>query len=79
MPTAIQHHAMMQCLERGMERYNFYGISGVFDDPDDPGRGVLEFKQGFDGYVEELPGAFTLPVDRVRCALADTAHRLLHR
>ena len=78
-PTAIQHHAMMQCLERGMERYNFYGISGVFDDPDDPGRGVLEFKQGFDGYVEELPGAFTLPVDRVRCALADTAHRLLHR
>ena len=33
-----------------VSRYNFYGISGVFDDPNDEGRGVLEFKQGFNGY-----------------------------
>ena len=33
-------------------------IDGVFDDPNSEGRGVLEFKQGFNGYVEELPGEF---------------------
>lgn len=56
-PTALQHEMMSRCLERGVTRYNFYGISGVFDDPEDDGRGVLEFKQGFNGYVEELPRA----------------------
>lgn len=55
----IQHEAMVKlCLDKGITRYNFYGIDGVFDDPDGEGRGVLEFKQGFDGYVEELPGEF---------------------
>ncbi|RSX55351.1 peptidoglycan bridge formation protein FemAB [Bifidobacterium samirii] len=75
----IQHEAMLRCIGTGVERYNFYGISGVFDDPSDEGRGVLEFKQGFNGYVEELPGAFTLPVDRVRFAVRDLAKRLLGR
>lgn len=23
------------CVEKGVPRYNFYGISGVFDDPND--------------------------------------------
>ena len=55
----IQHEAMLRlCVERGIARYNFYGIDGVFDDPNSEGRGVLEFKQGFNGYVEELPGEF---------------------
>ncbi|KFI49689.1 aminoacyltransferase [Bifidobacterium biavatii] len=78
-PTAIQHHVMMQCLERGVDRYNFYGIDGIFDDPDDPGRGVLEFKQGFEGYVEEMPGEFNLPVMPVRYAVKQLAHKLLKR
>ena len=52
-----------------MTRYDFYGISGVFDDPEDDGRGVLEFKQGFNGYVEELPGEFVLPVKPVAYAM----------
>ena len=66
-----------RCLERGVTRYNFYGISGVFDDPEDDGRGVLEFKQGFNGYVEELPGEFTLPVSKLRYGVSDLAHKLL--
>ena len=46
----IQYEAMLHlCVEQGVSRYNFYGISGVFDDPNDEGRGVLEFKQGFNG------------------------------
>ncbi|OZG60959.1 peptidoglycan branched peptide synthesis protein [Bifidobacterium lemurum] len=76
-PTAIQHEMMSRCLERGLKRYNFYGISGVFDDPDDPGRGVLEFKQGFNGNVEELIGEFTLPVDKLRFGVKEFASKLL--
>ena len=75
----IQHWAMSRALEIGVERYNFYGISGVFDDPQDEGRGVLEFKQGFNGYVEELVGEFTLPVNRLRFSISEAAHKLLKR
>lgn len=78
-PTAIQHHVMMQCLERDVPRYNFYGIDGVFDDPDDPGRGVLEFKQGFEGYVEEMTGEFILPVRPLVYRLKQTVRRMLRR
>lgn len=78
-PTALQHEMMLQCLDRGVNRYNFYGISGVFDDPNDPGHGVLEFKQGFNGYVEELVGEFTLPVDKLRFGISEFAHKLLRR
>ena len=77
--TAIQHHVMCDCLERGIDRYNFYGINGVFDDPSDPGRGLLEFKQGFGGYVEEMMGSFTLPVKPATYALKQLAHRVLGR
>ena len=76
----IQHVAMRDlCVAKGVSRYNFYGISGVFDDPDDEGRGVLEFKQGFNGSVEELIGELTLPVDRLRFGVSTLAHKLLKR
>ncbi|NEG69753.1 aminoacyltransferase [Bifidobacterium choloepi] len=78
-PTALQHEMMSRAIARGLNRYNFYGISGIFDDPSDPGRGVLEFKQGFNGYVEELPGQFTLPVSKLRFAALQAAHKVLGR
>ena len=77
--TAIQHHIMCECIERGLNRYNFYGINGIFDDPDDPGRGLLEFKQGFGGYVEEMMGSFTMPVKPVTFAVKKLAHKILDR
>lgn len=77
--TAIQHLVMCECLERGIARYNFYGIDGVFDDPDDPGLGLLRFKQGFGGYVEEMMGSFTLPVRPAAYAAKRLAHRILGR
>ena len=77
--TAIQHHVMGECIERGCTRYNFYGINGVFDDPNDPGRGLLEFKQGFEGYVEELMGYFEMPVRPAVYAAKRLAHKLLGR
>ncbi len=76
----IQYEAMLRlCVEKGITRYNFYGIDGIFDDPDDEGRGVLEFKQGFDGYVEELPGTFMRVLRPGVYRLEQWAHRLLHR
>ncbi len=77
--TAIQHHVMGECLEHGCTRYNFYGINGVFDDPDDPGRGLLEFKQGFEGFVEELMGEFEMPVRPAVLAAKKLAHKVLGR
>ena len=77
--TAIQHRAMCDCLDKGITRYNFYGINGVFDDPADPGRGLLEFKQGFNGYVEEMMGSFTLPVKPLSYAVKQLAHKVLGR
>ena len=74
----IQHDAMLHlCVERGVTRYNFYGINGVFDDPEDEGRGVLEFKQGFNGYVEELMGLFVLPVRPLTFKLKTALRKLL--
>ncbi len=76
---AIQHQVMLDCVRAGVKRYNFYGINGIFDDPSDPGRGLLEFKQGFGGYVEELMGSFTLPTKRATYALKQLAHKVLGR
>lgn len=75
--TAIQHHMMLECITRGVQRYNFYGINGVFDDPDDPGRGLLEFKQGFGGYVEEMLGEFSMVLRPGAHAVKNLARKLL--
>lgn len=76
----LQYEAMLQlCVKKGIKRYNFYGIDGIFDDPHDEGRGVLEFKQIFNGYVEELPGTFMRVLRPFTYRLEQVAHRLLKR
>ncbi|MBT1170900.1 aminoacyltransferase [Bifidobacterium sp. SO4] len=78
-PSSLIHfHSMLDCIARGVTRFNFYGISGIFDE-NDPSYGVWQFKTRFGGFVEELPGKFTLPVDGLRFAAAEAAHKLLHR
>lgn len=59
--VALQWDMIKFGLENGYARYNFYGISGVFD-VNDEGYGVYQFKRGFNGYVEELLGVFEKPV-----------------
>lgn len=47
--------------ELGIDRYNFYGITGDFtEDAEDAG--VIKFKKGFNGHVEELIGDFVKPI-----------------
>lgn len=55
---ALQWYMFRYGIAHGFERYNFYGISGIFD-KDDESYGVYEFKRGFQGTVEELIGEFT--------------------
>ncbi len=46
-PALIQYEAMLHLyVEKGVPRYNFYGISGVFDDPNDEGRGGAGIQAG---------------------------------
>lgn len=78
-PSSLIHfNSMLDCIRRGVSRFNFYGISGIFD-PDDPSYGVWQFKTRFGGFVEELPGKFTLPVDGLRFGISEAAHKLLRR
>ena len=57
----IQWEMIKYAIKNKFEKYNFYGISGIFD-KNDPNYGVYEFKRGFNGQVEEYIGEFTLPI-----------------
>lgn len=56
-PYAMHWHMMKESIAKGQERYNLYGISGIFD-KDANDYGVYLFKKGFNGEVLELIGDF---------------------
>ena len=60
-PYAIHWYMIRYAIAHGYNRYNFYGISGIFD-KEDESYGVYDFKRGFTGVVEEYIGYFTLPI-----------------
>ncbi|AYU54293.1 aminoacyltransferase [Staphylococcus debuckii] len=47
--------------EHGIDRYNFYGITGDFSE-DAEDFGVQKFKEGFNAHVEEYVGDFVKPI-----------------
>ena len=53
-PALLQKYVMLETIKRGIPKYNFLGIEGVFDGSD----GVLRFKQNFNGYIVRKPGTF---------------------
>lgn len=59
---ALQWSMIQYALEKGINRYNFYGISGNFS-KDAEDYGVYNFKKGFNSEVVELVGDFEY-VDR---------------
>ena len=61
---AIQWHMIQEVLKLGYKKYNFYGISGEFDEENE-NYGVYKFKRGFPGQVEELIGDFVLPTRKI--------------
>ena len=57
----IQWEMIKYAIKNKFKKYNFYGISGIFD-RSDSNYGVYEFKKGFNGVVEEYIGEFVLPI-----------------
>lgn len=57
----LQWEIIKYAADNGYKRYNFYGIRDVFD-PKGKDYGVYEFKKGFNGYVEELLGSYSLDI-----------------
>lgn len=67
-------YLMLEAKERGLTRFDFYGISAS-DDIADEWTGFTVFKRTFGGQAVQYAGAWEVPVRRVRYAL----RRLLDR
>ena len=74
-PFLMQHTAMLHAIERQMQTYNFYGISGNFDGSD----GVLKFKQNFGGYITQKVGEFSYYPQPVKYNLIQGMKKILGR
>lgn len=71
----IQWEMIKLALKENYERYNFYGIEGIFDKEN----GVYEFKRGFDGEVVELIGEFDLINSKFYYFLYTQGFKLYHK
>jgi peptidoglycan pentaglycine glycine transferase (the first glycine) len=77
---ALQWEAMRWAKQRGITRYDMWGISKL-DKPykDHPLYGVSKFKAGFGGGIENFLGCLDLPVSRVRARAWDGVEPLYFR
>ena len=66
---------MLETIKRGIPRYNFLGIQGIFDGSD----GVLRFKQNFNGYIVRKMGTFRYYPNPLKYKLISLIKKLLGR
>ena len=64
-------------IENNYDRYNFYGISGVFDE-NNPLFGLYSFKRDFGGKVVELIGEFDLVVNKFSYFIYNIAYKFYY-
>lgn len=69
----IQYEMIKYGTENNFKLYNFYGISGNFNEKDSR-YGVYKFKKGFNGYVIELIGEYKLAVNKPYYLLYNLLH-----
>ena len=62
-PYLLQKEMIKRAKERGMKKYNFLGISGIFDSKH-PRYGVIFFKKGFNADMIELMGEFDIIINK---------------
>ena len=55
----IQWDVIKYAINKGYRRHNFFGIMN-FQDKNDKDYGIYLFKRGFNGYIEELVGEYTI-------------------
>lgn len=63
---AVQWEMIRWALSEGCRVYDFRGVSGNIDDPDDPLYGLYRFKKGFNARLVEYIGEFDLVYDAKR-------------
>ena len=59
----VHFAGLKYAIENNYERYNFYGITGIFDEKN-PLFGLYSFKRDFGGKVVELLGEFDLVINK---------------
>ena len=74
-PAVLQEYMMLETIKRGIPRYNFLGIQGIFDGSD----GVLRFKQNFNGYIVRKMGTFRYYPRPLKYKLISLIKKLLRR
>ena len=74
-PAVLQEYMMLETIKRGIPRYNFLGIQGIFDGSD----GVLRFKQNFNGYIIRKMGTFRYYPRPLKYKLISLIKKLLRR
>lgn len=73
----IQWHMIQLAIEHGCDRYNFYGISGNFNE-DAQDYGVFTFKRSFNAVVAELVGDFTYIAKPTQYKIYNTLRNIKH-
>ena len=59
----VHFAGLKYAIENNYDRYNFYGITGIFDE-NNPLFGLYSFKRDFGGKVVEFIGEFDLIVNK---------------
>lgn len=72
---AIQWDMIKYTMQTGINRYNFYGISGDFSE-DAEDAGVIKFKKGFNADVIEYIGDFVLPINKPVYKMYESMNKL---
>lgn len=71
----LQWEMIKFALAHGIDRYNFYGITGDFSE-DAIDYGVQQFKKGFNAHVEEYIGDFIKPIKPIQYKLGKTINKI---
>ena len=74
-PALLQKYIMLESIKRGIPKYNFLGIQGIFDGSD----GVLRFKQNFNGYIVRKAGTFRYYPSPLKYKCIQLLKKLLRR
>lgn len=75
---AVQWEMINYALNHGINRYNFYGVSGRFtEDAEDAG--VVKFKKGYNAEIIEYVGDFIKPINKPMYALYNGLKKIKDR
>lgn len=76
---ALQWAMMRWGMECGCEVYDFGGISGDCQNPENPHYGLWRFKHGFGGYMKEFVGEFDYVINKPIYKLYNLATKILEK